>query len=199
MPRRAPLSKVGVFAMDPGGKTGLAWAVADLSLPNTRTILQNLTLKDSITVEGDEYQQIKEISQHWMKFFRDAVKEAGIHFKRVDFVSEDFIPRPSSHQQAPGKEGISPVRILWGVEGYRLGRADEWQQRRRTKQRRLVSIPRVILQHPSQAAGFGTSDRLRDWDLWVVGKEHERAAWKHVALRVATLRDIRQKQGVKSK
>jgi hypothetical protein len=133
---------------------------------------------------GDEYEQITAIANIWIKFFRHCVTVRCLPPERVEFVSEDFVQRPGS---SGGKEGQSPIRILWGVEGYRMGRAAEFAGRRGSEAR--VIAPRVILQHPSLGSGV-TSKRLKEYGCWVVGKEHERSAYKHIAVRLGVIKKI---------
>lgn len=173
----------GIFSMDPGGHTGLAWGVFDPTA-SVEDALKNGIQKGSHTTEGSEYGQIKEIANLWMDFYRRCVFEGQMDPDDVEFVAEDFVLRPGRH--AGGKDGISPVRILWGVEGYRLGRADEFKGRRASK----VHNPPIILQQPNQASTFATNPRLKTWGVWVRGREHERSAWRHIALRLANLNRI---------
>jgi len=142
--------------------------------------------KESATVEGDEYEQIKIITEFWVRFYRECVFEGCMPPESVEFVCEDFIQRPGS---SGGKEGQSPIRVMWGVEGYRMGRADEYKGRKINAKSKILA-PRMILQTPSDAAAFGKSERLKDWGCWVKGREHERAAWKHVGLRVARVQRV---------
>jgi len=142
--------------------------------------------KESATVEGDEYEQIKIITEFWVKFYRECVFEGCMPPESVEFVCEDFIQRPGG---SGGKEGQSPIRVMWGVEGYRMGRADEYKGRKVNAKAKILA-PRMILQTPSDAAAFGRSERLKDWGCWVKGREHERAAWKHVGLRVARVQRV---------
>src|SRR4051794_15142811 len=112
--------------MDPGGHTGLAWGIFD-ETASTAEALQNGLQKGSATVTGDEYAQIERIADLWTSFYRDCVNTRLLDPTKVEFVSEDFVQRPGG---SGGKEGNSPLRILWGVEGYRMGRAAEFKGRR---------------------------------------------------------------------
>jgi hypothetical protein len=68
-----------------------------------------------------------------------------------------------------------------------MGRAAEFAGRRHSNSR--VYAPRVILQHPSLGAGIG-SQRLREYGCWVVGRDHERSAWKHIIARLTVLQRV---------
>jgi hypothetical protein len=173
---------IAVFGQDPGGHTGVAWGVFKLDLLDLGEIMRTRSYSSQEEVTGDEYDQIKDITDLWQKFARTAVFQAGVPHSRVYYVCEDFVLRPGPN--VGGKEGTSPERIMWGVEGYRLGQADQWNRMRRGRARKVV-VPRMILQQPSQAKTFATGRRLREWDAWVVGKEHARSAWQHIGLFVA--------------
>jgi hypothetical protein len=90
-------------------------------------------------------------------------------------------------ETAGGRDATSPLALIWGVEGYRMGRADQWNESRRGQMRQVV-MPPMILQPASQAKTYATNTRLKEWDLWVVGREHERSAWAHVALFLSRLK-----------
>jgi hypothetical protein len=170
----------GIFSMDPGGHTGLAWGIFDTSA-SIADALNNGIDKGSRTLEGDEHAQIEAIANIWVKFFRHCVEVRCLAPERVEFVSEDFVQRPGS---SGGKEGQSPIRILWGVEGYRMGRAAEFAGRRGSKKR--VIAPRIILQNPSLGSGVSRK-MLESYGCWVIGREHERSAFKHIAVRLGRI------------
>ena len=113
---------IGVFSCDPGGHTGLAWAILD-PLAQIEESLRGKLNAGSITVNGDERTQIREIVSLWHSFFNVCVRSACLPTENVYFVCEDFVLRPG--QTAGGKDATSPVALIWGVEGYRMeiGRA----------------------------------------------------------------------------
>jgi hypothetical protein len=180
---------VGIFSLDPGGKSGLAWGIFDPTA-SLADALANGLHKGSATAEGDEYDQIRAITEEWTRFYRMCVNECCMDPEAVEFICEDFVQRPNS---SGGKEGQSPIRIMWGVEGYRMGRAAEFKGRARSKVK--IYAPRMILQHPSQASALGTRKRLESWDCWVVGREHERSAFAHIAVRLARIQSSRPSRG----
>lgn len=129
----------------------------------------------SCTVEGTEREQIREISQVWQAFYRACVKSALLPPDNIWFVCEKFI-YDGKNSYAGDSASISTA-LIWGVEGYRMGRADEWSEHKRG----VVKMPGMILQSASEAKGFATSARLKEWGVWVVGRDHERSAWQHIA------------------
>lgn len=181
------ISNRAIFALDPGGHSGIAMGIFDCAPErDIADAMKNGIAKDSTTIEGDEYEQIKLISTFWVTFYRDCVFNRCMPPDSVEFICEDFVQRPGG---SGGKEGQSPIRIMWGVEGYRMGRADEYKGRKVNAKSKILA-PRMILQQPGDAAALGSSKRLKDWGCWIVGKEHERAAWKHIGLRVARVQRL---------
>jgi len=172
-----------IFALDPGGSTGVAWGIFAMGSTLDET-LKSKMFSGSDTLEGQERCQIRKIAMLWMAFYRECVNDHSMDPTMVEFVCEDYVAR---HEGKSGRELTSPERIAWGVEGYRMGRGDEWMAKPGRRKNRELHVPPMILQLPSQASTLGTSKRLREWGVWVVGREHERSAWKHVALRLATL------------
>lgn len=181
--RRASTSRVrvasvniGIFGCDPGGATGNAWGIFDPGHPEgVEGALRDRQHFGSSTITGDERAQIRAVSALWKDFYSACVVSACLPPQRVWFVMEDFVLRPG--ETGGGREmGISTA-IIWGVEGYRLGQADEWARHKRGN----LHIPPMILQPAGQAKGYATNKRLRIWDFWVVGREHERSACQHIA------------------
>lgn len=167
---------VGVFGVDPGGSSGLAWGIFN---PDERDIGEQLRTRlssGSATVKGDERTQIREITSIWQAFYRACVHSALLPPDRVWFVCEDFVLKPG--ETAGGKDSTSPVALIWGIEGYRMGQVDQARLQRRGH----VAMPPMILQMAGQAKSYATGVRLKEWNCWVVGREHERSAFAHVAL-----------------
>jgi hypothetical protein len=169
---------VGIFGCDPGGHTGLAWGIFD-PRAEIGDALRGRMNAGSATVTGSEREQIREITSWWAAFYRQCIRSALLPPDRVWIAMEDFVLKPGD--TAGGRDATSPLALIWGFEGYRMGRADEWYENKRG-QNRQVAMPPMITQMAGQAKSYATKTRIREWDLWVVGKEHERSAWAHVAL-----------------
>jgi hypothetical protein len=169
---------IGIFAVDPGGATGLAWAIVDASLPNIEDCLLNRAMAGSITVDGDARKQFLEIAQLWESFSR-ACRDKGIVGKYIFPVCEDFVYTPGVNYE--GDSARISTQIIWGFEGYRWGRAYGARGIR-------AKVPDLYLQTASQAKGYVTKERLKEWDLWVVGRDHERSANQHLAYFLAQFR-----------
>jgi hypothetical protein len=172
-------SEVGIFSVDPGGHSGVAWGIFDTSPKTIAGALATKRADGSETYEGDWHKQVAEISEQWRTFLKTCVHEEGLSPEQVEFVCENFIQIPGL--TAGGTDSTLPLLIIGGIYGYRLGALAEWER----NENGPAAAPSMILQLAGQASTFATGQRLREWGLWVRGREHERSAWKHVALRIA--------------
>jgi hypothetical protein len=168
---------LAVFAIDPGGATGIAWGIFDPAA-SIEDALRGRMNAGSATVSGDARTQIREIAGWWQAFYRQCVGSACLPSERVWLVCEDFVYAPGVNYE--GDSAKISTALIWGLEGYRMGRRDQWLESGRGRSSK-VRMPSIILQTASQAKTFATNARLKDWDVWVVGKDHERSAWQHVA------------------
>jgi hypothetical protein len=137
----------------------------------------------SLTVEGDERAQIRAVAASWIRFYNECVRVALLPPENVRFVCENFVIKPG--ETGGGRDMSISTSIIWGVEGYRMGRSDEFRKHKRGA---VIKKPPMVLQFANQATTYATNQRLRDWGVWVVGREHERSAWRHIALFLARYR-----------
>jgi hypothetical protein len=166
---------IGIFAVDPGGKTGVAWGIFDPGAPRgVRESLRNKLRAGSDTIQGDERHQISQIANSWMEFYNLCVRQGQLPPQNVWLVVENFIYTGASYS---GKSAAISTSLIWGLEGYRMGRRDEWLKHKRGKS----YFPQMYLQLAADAHQFGTDELLKDTGLWIPGREHERSAWRHVA------------------
>lgn len=129
----------------------------------------------STTVTGDVRHQIVEITSIWSSFYTHCVHTALLPPENVWYVCENFVLKPG--ETAGGDDSTVPLSLIWGVEGYRMGRQDEWKRHKRG----VAHMPPVVLQMAGQAKSYATNPRMKEWGIWVVGREHERSAWAHIA------------------
>ena len=170
--------RIGIFAVDPGGATGLAWAIVNPKLSSIDNCLLKRTHFGSITIEGDARKQFKEIAQLWEGFSR-ACLNLGVESKYIFPVCEDFVYAPGVNYE--GDSARISTQIIWGFEGFRHGRAFGGRGL-------AAKVPAMYLQTASQAKGYVTNARLKEWGLWVVGRDHERSANQHLAYFLAQFR-----------
>jgi hypothetical protein len=160
----------GIFAIDPGVSTGVAWAVLDNTMLLAVDAFQHRMNDGSTTITGTEVEQAKELFDLWQGFKQICVRQF-MEPAWVDLVVEDFILLPGAH--AGGKDGVAPARVAWAFEGYRQGRCDRWRtQKHKTE---IIWQPPAAMKYEAQ---------LKKWGVWTRGRQHERSAWCHVGLRL---------------
>jgi hypothetical protein len=150
--------------------------VVDLSLSSTVEVVKHRRHSQSVTINGPEADQIRAIYALWMTFKRTCVRDLLLDPDWVELVFEDFVLRGGQH--AGGRAGTMPERIAWGVEGYRMGRADAYGPRAKHYAPIVWQIPNRKFMH-----------KLRDADAWIKGREHERSAFNHMMIRVSYLKE----------
>src|SRR5215471_19868450 len=111
----------------------------------------------SATVTGEVRPQIESICTMWQSFFRDCVNKFLLPAENVWLVCEDFIYTGANYG---GDSAVVSTALIYGIEGYRMGQAAEWNSRRG---RRKTVIPPMIMQQAGQAKGFAKGQRLKDW------------------------------------
>lgn len=165
---------VGIMAVDPGGHTGVAWGLFDATASMPDAIAQRRN-SGSTTISGGERHQIRQLSALWRDFKRTCVRVGLLPPENVELVHEDFIPRRSLDE-----EGISPIRISWGVVGYQMGEYEEWERHGSGP----AHVTTIRFQSASEGHAAASNQNLKDWGWWVVGREHERSAVKHICYRL---------------
>lgn len=178
---------IGVFSCDPGGATGLGWGIYNPQGGDAWQQLKTPIHGGRATVRGEIREQIREIADIWFSFFRTCVDVGCLPAGNVWFVCEDFIYAPGVNYE--GDSAKISTALIWGVEGYRMGRSDEWLKRH--KGAKLI-IPQMVLQSASEAKSFATSKRFHETDNWLRGYagqyEHEFSAQQHIAFFLARYR-----------
>lgn len=179
---------VGVFVVDGGNATGLAWGIFDDQARTTEAAMLGRLYSGSDTINRrvirnkvrlvedphSDSQQILAIYRRFLLFKSECVHQHHMHADTIHLVIEDFILLPGPH--AGGKDGVASARIGWGVVGVQIGMAEEYK---RTRRHLHVSEP--IFQAPSCMA-YASDEKLKKWGIWEETRgDHERAAWKHIA------------------
>lgn len=165
---------VAIFAIDPGGSTGVAMGYFDTSPGSIYQVLKNPNPKDSFTQVGTPLVQARQLFRHWRNFYASAL----IHEIPVGncwMVIEDFALSPNA---APGKDILLATQVAHMLLGYRYGAADEFERSHANP----IHPMQVAWQTPAEAKSFVSDVRLKRWGLWVKGKQHERDAYRHLAL-----------------
>jgi hypothetical protein len=143
----------------------MSWGIYDMKAGLVKDCMRKRKFSGSVTIIGDEVVQLAQMLTH----YDDFVELCDDEEIRCELVIEDFSLVPGSH--TPGKEGISPVRYAWVLVGYLWARDKSL-------------APEVIWQLPGVGMRYNTRQMLTNWDAWIVGKEHERAAFAHAGARL---------------
>lgn len=162
------------MAVDPGGVSGVAQG---LFLPQ-RTLARTLGravgkgVVGAWTVEGSYQEQALAIVSSWERLLFHWTVELSQPSGSAYLVVESFKVRRMDVQ-------LSPVEVRAGIETllYVRGSYDGCGTGGRE-------------QSPSDAMGFATNARLRDWGLYPFGRgrgDHKRDALRHLALKVNRL------------
>lgn len=166
----------GVFAVDPGGSSGVAWGrLRDEGTVAERFAAMPSEWSGSVTVKDASWMtQARLISLRWINF-RMACSKAGLP---AYFVCEDFLLRS---MVSSDREALYPVWIAAAIVGYRNGLLDGYE---------LAGFGRsapieVVWQEASSAMTYATNERMKRWNLYLPGKPHENDAWRHLAYFVA--------------
>lgn len=150
-----------VFAVDPGGTSGIAAGYVDLKSTLKETLL-GIERRKAVEIEGAWKVQAHQIAEAMEKFQFGANVETGLSLDRIHFVFEDFVLRmPATTTNLTSIWVAAAAVILFGRD--------------------------VTWQTASDAKSKATNERLKLWGLWEVGSEHKRDAWRHFALYVDRL------------
>jgi len=174
----------GIFCVDPGQSTGVAWGILDDHSRGTAIeAVANRLESDSTTVTGKEPDQIRELYRLWTYFKRRCVRVNQLEPDWIDLVIEDFVLFPG---EKPGRNTTTPERIAWGFEGYRMAMYDRHRPHADPPQRHLTP---AIWQKSGAAHRFSDRKLLTEANAWIRGREHERSAFAHMILRTNVLLD----------
>jgi hypothetical protein len=174
-----------LWCLDPGGSSGVAWGIVDETKKTAIEAVKHRIHSGSGTIAGPEATQIVGLYNMWLAFKRLAVQTCLLEPEQVEIVIEDFVL--FGGRVSGGRQGTMPERIAWGLEGYRMGRRDQW----RSNHLQSHYSP-VIWQQPGAAARYSNKNILIEADAWVKGRQHERSAFGHMLLRTNTILDNRR-------
>ena len=171
--------RLAIFACDPGGSTGLAWGIVDLRADTVIEAMANRTHSGSDTItygrieklKSDKFQeavilQVDHIMSHWDRFLDEYMSEYEKHGDiDIEFVCEHFVLTGGQARHKPGVEGIFPAFLI----GALINR---------------IYPDTLVLQTAGMGMKWNKRDHLTRYNAWVRGREHERAAFAHMAARM---------------
>lgn len=174
----------GIFCIDPGESTGVAWGIVNASPKSTHTAIEAVRdrlFHGAATVVGEPMEQAHALYKIWTEFKFDCVARHCMDPSSVELVVEDFVLFPNA---TPGKNTTAPERVAWAFEGYRRGRYETY--------RKSKHYTEIIWQHPTTASRWKRDRKLmKEANAWIPGKDHERSAMAHMILRANTIMDNR--------
>lgn len=173
-----PVNRLAIFSCDPGGATGIAWGIVDLRSETVVEAMTERTHSGSATIGAGRIEKMKppqfqeairkqvgDIQKFWDRFVTEFMYEYDRHGDiDVEFVCEHFV-LTGGRGHKPGIEGIFPAFMVGALI---MANPDET----------------LILQTASKGMKWNKRDHLTAYNAWVVGREHERAAFAHFAARV---------------
>lgn len=182
---------IAVFAVDPGGKSGVAWGWFNDEADSVKAAIRRARKKGSFgaaELGGDMLCQAWWIAQHWMAFRYKSNVEYRMPLTDIHFVMESFQLRQMAVDLAPVQVGYATLALLQG------GSMEKIVGKKTDEQIRFMVVPdsktyplgEPIMQAPSDAMTYATDKRLKEWGAWVVGSPHMRDATRHVLLKLST-------------
>lgn len=168
LPDQDPGGKIALWTCDPGGTTGYARAVIRTRMPSGKKTgrISKLDYLEQLEAWEEKRQPLAtgiQLVRDWEKWSRrmyDKHKAKGV------LVMENF-------NLAPG--GAFHQNVLLPVVALSAARTCSILE---------LGADYIVQQQPSLKANVD-NDRLKEWGMYVVGKEHARDAVRHFAVRAA--------------
>lgn len=171
------MPRLAIFSVDPGGSTGVAWGIVNLRADTVVDAMRERTHDGSTTITAGRIEklkswpfqqavryQVKTIMELYDQFLAEFLRESRHGDIDIEFVCEHFILTGGPARHKPGIEGIFPAFLVGA-----LIQAHEDE---------------VILQSAGVGMKWNTRQHLDRYAAWIRGREHERAAFAHMAARV---------------
>lgn len=176
-----------IVSIDPGGATGLAWAVVGRSELKKLGATQALAAaKADGRLIGEQVQGSSEFDSAayclaWIEVWqREAARrtrgKVQVHSR---IVMEDFILR----ERTKDRSLLAPVRMIAMLEFglYAFGSPTASPAQVSPEMAKLGTVG-VTKQQPSDAKSVATDERLKRWGLWHAGSPHVRDAIRHMII-----------------
>jgi len=175
----------GIFAVDPGGHTGIAWCILNERHQGYAwEAVRDRQHSASCTIDGTEREQIRALYILWTSFKRRCVKTHQMEPGWIDLVVEDFVLFPG---EKPGRQTTIPERVAWGFEGYRMAMYDKYRPQLDPPRKHMS--PTIWQKSAAASRFFKDRELMTQADCWIKGREHERSAFAHIILRTNILMD----------
>lgn len=192
--------RFAIMAVDPGGTTGVAQGMFNLTRMNgvytTRALVARGMKKNAIRVDqivpASAYRgqgRLASVSmgiqvyRAWLSFSYHCLVELGIPMPYIFLIFEDFALRQRSAELSPVEvtSGVLTLLATGEIDPGQVGMG--WPSIRADQQLRFLM--------PSEAMTYATNDRLKSWGCYelTVGKEHARDALRHLLLGASKVMD----------
>jgi hypothetical protein len=142
-----------IFALDPGGTTGVAYGIVELK-KTVRSTLAGIDYRHAVEVNGNYRQQAAKLDVLHGVWITDCLRH-GIPEERRHVTAEDFVLRMPA--TTTNLTSIWVVAAFHGVIGLDV---------------------EIAYYKADKTKAFGSDDRLRLWGLWERGSAHKRDAWR---------------------
>jgi len=167
-------TSAAIFAIDPGGTTGVARAVVDLRQLTVQRAMRRARAKRNLqtwNVKGSHEEQAFALAQGVVDFlFYTHVERSLVEYHNFYIVIEGFRIQQMGADLSPVQVASGLETLLFGAMKDRWGSEDFYQK-----------------QFASEAKGFCTDKMLDKWGLLKGKTPHERDALRHLARRVDKL------------
>lgn len=187
------MTGIGIFAIDPGGKTGLCYGWFNDEADSVASALRRARRKGSIRGEelsGEPHHQAYVIAERWWEFKYKSNVEYGMQLDDIHIVCERFDARqrnfdPASYLVIGG--------LLTMLAEPRDGRGIVTVFDKKTDDKIIKTVcgpagevaDMPSFQHAANAKSFFDKQRMLRADAWFIGSEHVRDAAKHLALKLS--------------
>lgn len=170
----AKASAYAIYAVDPGGTTGVCEAVVDIDQPTVAAAIKRASRKGNLKtyeVKGEYASQAWVLTRGATDFwFKMHVEKSYVRQGNVRYVTELFTARSLAAEMISVQINSGAYTLLQGAFDVENG---------------LEALSSFYSeQSASEAKGFCSDDMLKSWDLWKSKSPHERDAIRHLARRI---------------
>lgn len=153
--------RVGLFTFDPGGTTGVAWALLELRATLAETLQEGEVFSQDIT--GTYQEQAHKLDELLSALRYEWTVERGLSAEHLYVVSEGFSLSKIGSRE---KVGLYPIWISAMFEGL------------------VDGLDTVEYQEPSTKSR-STTARMKRWSVWPRGaSEHQKDARRHLCYKL---------------
>lgn len=188
MPSRRVPQIFAITTLDPGTTSGVARGVFPAGMVESGMLMDvfreamKMNLVESWEVEGTPAEQGVQIACEYRDWAALNHIQLSIPLTDIHFTCESFELRPNKARGAGSdKNMLDPIRVMSAVDGI----FEYWNNLSDPDYERDKEYW-IDYQTP-QTGHRVSSDRLREYDAWVVGSEHRRDAMRHLLQKASSI------------